>query len=384
MGHFLQLVFDADVFVEPGGAHGARGQAGTTDEFDNIFRLGIGQHLLERLRSIAFARNGKGRAHLHGRCSHVLQAHDVFAAADAACGHQWNIALVTRAFEKGAHLGDDVFKVKAGIVQILHFGRAQVSRSQTRVLDHHGIGQAPALFPLLDQQLNATRIRQNGDKRSLGVILGQIGQIQRQTRAHHQGIDFGFKRGLDVFGIRPQRLHDVDGNQATAFGDLARAVDFPAKRRHVGSVDDALGRWNVFRLFQWMGFFHQIRMQPPQIDGRDGAHGAHGRHGTGQPASRNPHAHATLHHRQQALAANLQQVQTGFFCQGAQTLCNRTLRIVCHLFCLPGLMTDAATAHLAQYSELTVRDSIRPFAHCPYFPQYGSRHERPAAREQTD
>ena len=187
-----------------------------------------------------------------------MQSDDVFPALNATCGYQWNIAFVTSAFEKFAHLGNNVFKIEACIVQVTDSGSAQVTSSQFWVFNDYRIRQAAAFFPFFYQQLYATRIRQNRDQCSCRVIFGQIGQIQWQTRTYYQRIDFGLQRGFDEFGVSTHGLHDVDGNQSTALGNLACTVNFPSQGGHVGGIDlDFCGR-NVFcfGFFQRSGFFH--------------------------------------------------------------------------------------------------------------------------------
>ena len=66
VGCGLELGLDAQVFVEPGRAHRARGQARHAHELHYVLRLGLGQHLLEGGRGVAFLGHGKGGAQLHG------------------------------------------------------------------------------------------------------------------------------------------------------------------------------------------------------------------------------------------------------------------------------------------------------------------------------
>ena len=139
VGMRLQLVLDTQVFVEPGGAHGACRQAGHTDELHHVFLPGLGQHPFEGRVCIAFQGDGKGRAQLHRRRSQGLKAQDVGVAADAACSNQGNLALNPRIFEERQHLRNHALKVKSRVLQVGYFGSAQMTARQARMLNHDGV-----------------------------------------------------------------------------------------------------------------------------------------------------------------------------------------------------------------------------------------------------
>ena len=318
MRHGLELGLDADVLFEPGGAHAARRQAGDAGEFDHVLGAGIGQHLLEGEGGIAFARDGKGGTHLHGAGAQRLQVQDVLQRVDAAGGNQRNVLLVAGLLQELADLRQHHVKVEAAVVQIGNLGGTQVATGQARVLNHDGIGQTALFFPLLDDQLHAAGVGQDRDQFGLGVLLGQFGQVQRQAGADDHGIDTGFEGGPHVGGVGADRLHDVDGDQAKAHGQLAGAGDLAAQGLAVGIVDDGTGVIDITRFFQVLGLLHQVGMQAAQVYRGNGTDGTMTRHGAGQAASRNAHAHAALDHRQQRLAGQAPQLEAGgggFFAQ---------------------------------------------------------------------
>jgi len=299
VGALLQHGQDAQVFVQPGRAHRARGQPGHADEFHDVLRLGLRQDALEHFGRVAFFGHRKGGAQLHTGRTQRLQPHDVGMAVDAAGGNQRDVSFVARLLEKLAHLRNHHFEVKTAILQVGHLGRAQVPAGQARVLDHDGVGQTAFLFPFAHQQLHATGVRQDGDECHLGVLAGQLGQIQRQASAHHQRVGAALQRLLHIGLVGAQRLHHVHRDRALALRSRARAADFAVERDQVGGVDQIA---RIGFLVQVLCLRHQVCMAPAQIDGGDGAHATQPGHGRSQSGSGNAHTHAALHDGQQGLA----------------------------------------------------------------------------------
>ena len=307
MGAFLQDGQDAQVLVQPGRAHGARGQPRHAGELDDVLRPGLRQDAFEHFGRVAFFGHGKGGTQLHSRCAQSLQPHDVGVAVDAAGSNERNVALVTRLFEKLAHLRNHHLEVKARIAEVGHLGRAQMAAGQARILDHDGIGQPTFLFPFAHQQLHATGIRQDGDEGDIGVVFGQVRQVQRQARTHHQGIGAAFQRLLHIAGVGTQGFHHVDRDPALALRGFARSADFAVQRDPIGGVDQ-LARIGL--LVQVRSGGHQVFMAAAKVHRGDCAHTAQPRHGRGQAAGGHAHTHAALHDGQQGFAADAQGVQT--------------------------------------------------------------------------
>ena len=61
----LESRLKTQVLVEPGCAHGARGQSGGAGELHDVFGLCIGQHALECNVRVALGGHGEGCAQLH-------------------------------------------------------------------------------------------------------------------------------------------------------------------------------------------------------------------------------------------------------------------------------------------------------------------------------
>ncbi|MCY1359143.1 hypothetical protein D9M69_457000 [compost metagenome] len=170
-----------------------------------------------------------------------------------------------------------------------------------RVLDHDGIGQPALLHPAAQHQADAARLGQDRDQRHLGVAGGQLGQVQRQPGAHHDGIGAAFARLAHQRGVRAYRLHHVDGDQPAAFRQRARGADLAVECLQVGGFDARL-------VAPATGARHQVGVVVAQVDAGDGAHAVFACHCAGKPVRRDADAHAALHDGQQAAAGQLQPV----------------------------------------------------------------------------
>ena len=191
-----------------------------------------------------------------------------------------------------------------------------MATGQARVFDDDGVGQALLAFPFLHDQRDATRVAEDGDEGGARVVLRQVRQVQRQAGADHDGVDAGFQRALHRSRVGADRAHHIDGQEAVAATDLPRGRDLAVYRFQVGGVYGLLGgRAHA----QAAGAGHQIGMVAAQVDAADGAHGAQRGHAARQAVRRDAHAHAALHHRQQAAALQLQPAQAAGGQQGGQT-----------------------------------------------------------------
>jgi hypothetical protein len=307
VGHALQPGFGREVVAQPGGQHGARGQAGDAGEFDHVLIARLGQHTLELDIGVALQRDGEGRTQLHGRCAQGLHARDVLEAADAAGRDQGHLALKTRGAQEGQCLRNDVLEIETGVLQVGDLRRTQVPAGQARMLDHDGIGHALLAFPLAHHELHATRVGQDGHQQGLRVVAGQVGQVERQTRANHHRVDAaleGPRHGMAVFA---DRAHHVDGEQAAIAGECTRRADFARQRLEVGFIDGPLGGCRRRSAGgQFAGLFHQVGIEAPQVDRRDRAHRPQRGHAAGQAVRRDADAHAALNDGQEAAATQRQ------------------------------------------------------------------------------
>ena len=299
---FLQLRFVAQVLVQPGRAHRTGRKAGDTGEFDDVFGRGLGQHALEFGMGIALQRNGECGAQLHRRGAQTLQPADVVQTGDAARGDQRNASFETGRAEEGHHFGQHHFEVETVILQIGHLGGAEVATGQPRVLDDDGVGQAALLFPLAHHQLDAAQVRQDWNQGDLRVIAAQLGQVQRQACAHHDGVDPRNQCLAHIVFVFAHGPHDVDRDHAPAAGQLAGPRDLTVERLQIGGVHPRPG---IGLPRHVGGAGHQVRVMPAQVDRGDGSDAAQAGHGAREASGRDADAHAALNDRQQGLAAQL-------------------------------------------------------------------------------
>ena len=191
---------------------------------------------------VAFLGDCKGTAQLHGIGTQSLQARNVFKTAHASGRNQRDVLLIPRVFEKLAHLWNHVFKVKPGVLQVGNLGGAQVTTRQARVFDHDGIRQALLALPLFHQQLHTARVGEDGNQRRLGVVFGQVRQVQWQAGAYHHGVNAALQRFGHVGGVLAHGAHHIDGQQAPSTGAGPGGLNFTVNGNQVGRIDARLGR----------------------------------------------------------------------------------------------------------------------------------------------
>ena len=140
---------------------------------------------------------------------------------------------------------------------------------------------------------------------AFGKVLGQVGQVQRQARAHHQRVDAAGQRVVRIGLVFADGTHDVHRDQAAAAGDLARLGDFARHAHEVRGVDLRLG----LGPHEMARLLHQVRVMPAQVHRGDRAHRAEPGDGAGQAAGGDADAHAALYDGQQRFAAQFQKIQ---------------------------------------------------------------------------
>src|SRR5690606_27455145 len=238
LGNALQLFLVLEVVVEPGRAHGPCGQTRHTHEGDDVFGLGFGKHPFEIDVGVALFADRKGGAHLHRAGAQRNEFLELFVTMNATSSNERDVLVfdaqlleeLLRAFEHG---GEGI----RWVIDTVGRGRAQVTTRETRILDDDGVGQAILAHPFFEDDGNAAYVGQNGNDGSLGVVAGELGQVQRQTGAHHNGVGPGFARLAYVAGVFLDGLHDIDRNGAVAPRKLTRRFDFPVECNEVDFVD---------------------------------------------------------------------------------------------------------------------------------------------------
>src|SRR5690606_31898101 len=123
------------------------------------------------------------------------------------------------------------------VVQVGKLGCAQMSARMARMLDDHGGGQAALFKPFFQHDAHAARFGQNGDERDFLVVGCHVGQVDRQARAHDNGVRAAFASLFYQGGMVTYRFHDVDGDEPPPAGALAGSADFAVERHAVGLVD---------------------------------------------------------------------------------------------------------------------------------------------------
>ncbi len=118
-------------------------------------------------------------------------------------------------------------EIKPCVVEVGNFCGAQMAASKPWVFNHDGVWQSAFFLPLLDHQLNPPRIGQDWDQGGVGEVSCQVGQIQWQACANHQRVDTCLECVFDIKLVGAQRLHDVQGNQPLALGQLTRTRNLP-------------------------------------------------------------------------------------------------------------------------------------------------------------
>jgi len=141
------------------------------------------------------------------------------------------------------------------------------------------------------------RAGKNRNQRDIGMVLGQLRQIERQPRSHHDRLRARGAGLAHVGRMRVHGLHHVHRHQPLAARNCQRSPDLAVKRDQVQAIELVLVA-AVLRLFD------QVGVMVPQIDARDRAHRTRSRHRAREPVGRHAHAHATLHDGQKAMAAN--------------------------------------------------------------------------------
>ena len=248
---------------------------------------------------IAFQRHGEWRADLHrGGAQRNERAH-FGVTLDAARHDQRNaLAFQPQFAQQLAYAGEHRLKVKTRIIDFVGPRGAEVSAGITRVLDDDGVGEALFAQPFPEHDTHASHVGQDRHQSDVRKILRQVRQVERQPRAHHDGVGAAGATLPHIGRILGDRFHHVDRDSAAAVRDFERHPDFTVERDQVESVEFVL----VGASF---GTLEKIGVMMAQVDAGNGAERACARDGAGQPVRRDAHAHAALHDRQQRAAAQL-------------------------------------------------------------------------------
>lgn len=135
---------------------------------------------------IAFLRYGKSGAELD-RAGAILEVmRHLRVLIDAASHNQRYLAFCQlQIAEYLMGFSQYPIKFKFGIVDIVDARRAEVAARVGRMLDHDGVRQAVLFFdPLLQDDGDAAAIGQDRNQRDVRKSRGNLGQVQRQARAH--------------------------------------------------------------------------------------------------------------------------------------------------------------------------------------------------------
>lgn len=149
------------------------------------------------------------------------------------------------------------------------------------------------------------------------MIAGEIGQIQRKTGAHDQGICTRCQCLSYVVLVGREGLHDIDRDQPIAIGNGPGACDFTVKRLEIRGIQEGA---TIRAMGGIAGAIHEIGMQSTQVNRGHRTDGAQAGHRTGQSAGRYSHAHAALNDRNKRLAAHMPGAQTGSLGQGKKLI----------------------------------------------------------------
>ena len=257
---------------------------------------------------IALQRRGEGRAELHRVGAQRLQPLDVLAAPHAAGGDQRHLALDARIAQEAPDRGQHGLEVETAIAEVRDPRRAEVPARMAGMLDDHGRRQPLPALPFLPQQRHAAGLGQDGDQGGARMVLRELGQVQRQPRAHHQRVDAGLERRPHRGRVVAHRAHHIDRQQATPFAEPASRPDLTRQRLLVGLFDHGL---LLVAVAHRLAARHEVGVMPAQVHRRDRAPGALPRDAAGQPVRRNPHPHASLNDGQQVAASEAQGAQSG-------------------------------------------------------------------------
>ena len=130
-----------------------------------------------------------GGAELHGGRAQREQLADPLVRVDAAGRDQRDrVRRDALGAEERVHVGQHALEIEARIGEILDLRRAEVAAGVARMLDDDRVGQAALARPFLDDELDAARVGQDRNQRDVGIIGGEVGQVERQPGAHHDRV----------------------------------------------------------------------------------------------------------------------------------------------------------------------------------------------------
>ncbi len=201
--------------------------------------------------------------------------------------------------------GQHRLEVEARIGDFLRACGPEVPAGVTRVLDHDRIRQAVLAQPFLEHDADAARFREDRDQCDLREVLRHVREVEREPRAHYDGVRAAFAGLPDVLRVRRNRLHYVDRDRAAPLGGGERHPDFPVERDQVQPVQRVL-------IAAFLRALQEIGVVVAQLHAGNGAQRAHSRNGPGETVCRDPDSHAALHHREQGAAAQRPAWKGGF------------------------------------------------------------------------
>ncbi len=165
-----------------------------------------------------------------------------------------------------------------------------------RMFDDDRVGQAPLLHPLLQYECDAATVGENRNQGDI-VALGHVRQVERQPRAHHDGISTVLAGDPHIVRVCIDRFHHVDGQHAAPFAQGAGRVNLACQRGEIGAFERRTIRIRPAQI-------DQIGVMMAQVNAGDRAKCALTRDAASQPVRRNANAHAALNDRQQRVAAD--------------------------------------------------------------------------------
>jgi len=299
----LEVRLALQVALEPGRAHRARGQARHADELDDVLVPGAGQDALEVRMGVALLAHRERGAELDRAVAHREQLAHALVGVDASRGDQRDpLALDAGVAKRRVHAVDHGLEVEALVGQLLDPGGAQVAARIARVLDDDRIRQPVLAHPLAHHERHAAGVGQDRHERDVRKARRELGQVQRQPGAHHDGVRTRLAGLAHQVRMLVDRLHHVDRDRAPAFRVLLGQADFAVERDQVDPVEG-------FAVADALALGQQVRMVVPEVHRRDRTERTGARHRGGEPVRGNADPHASLDDRQQLPAVKYERAQ---------------------------------------------------------------------------
>jgi hypothetical protein len=107
-------------------------------------------------------------------------------------------------------------------------------------LNDDGIRQAIFPHPLLQDQRNAARVRQDGDQGNIRVVNCEFRQLEPQASPDNDGTGTAFACLSHIGSVLCHGTHDIDNYHAPAARDAIGGGGFAVKRDKVDAINQRL------------------------------------------------------------------------------------------------------------------------------------------------